>query len=147
MLNNVALVNEANRLFPNTIEQQKVMALVAAVVAVQRIPLPSSEVEDVTAYYESTHRLNVNRILSAINEVVVFDIQYAAEKVRSMYYNRYDQAFPPVLSYNGCINTFLFNRPAISEEETEFLNSGRNKEFIFLLHAAVKQFIDKKLEV
>lgn len=85
----------------------KVIATAIAVALATSQHLPSSEVENASAYYNTQVMPAVTRAVSLFNEVIVFDARSAVDQARQLWQLRYASAFgTPILDYNQEGNFF-----------------------------------------
>lgn len=71
------------------------------------LSLPSSPVDNLTIYYNSQVRLDVEALVSAINEVVILDTQEVRELCFRLYSVRYTMLFPELRVHALCPETAI----------------------------------------
>lgn len=103
----------------------------AAGMAVSRfVNLPSGEVESINMHYVSQTQELVDKLLSAINESVLLDMEMAAKAARGAYFLRYSAAYPKadgsvVLPSEGSYFEKYFTVGAYFDEKTkEYLDKN-----------------------
>lgn len=72
----------------------KAASMALARVLSDKCLLPTSAVEDVTAFHRVTNRINIDQTLSALNEIIPVDTTAVLDYVERFYKFRYHSAFP-----------------------------------------------------
>jgi len=109
--------------------RSRILAAAVAVAISNSLPLPSTEVENVSSEYGHTLSASVARTAAAFNENVVFDLPYALELARALWFVRYTAAHPcskPIYG-SGCgfFETYIGVHLYVSDAVCEFLNEHR----------------------
>jgi hypothetical protein len=79
-------------------DRTRVMTAAVAVAIVTNQHLPSSEVDNAEVYFNTQLMPLVQRLVSAFNEKVVFDVRACIEQVRQLWHLRYSAAFGNILT-------------------------------------------------
>lgn len=134
-MQNIKLIELANRLFSDRSEQQRVVSLALAVILGTEAHLPSEKVEDVSAHYRAVHRITANRAISDVNESILVDIPFVQHLAESIYFARYRYAF-------DCgLDALLKPSTTLSGEDAELLT--KYNQAVTLLSSEIARIVYK----
>ena len=111
-----SFLNRARIGFP---DEGKVIALALARAVVDRLPLPTSPVEDSSIYYTGQAEGLAQELIGNVNEVFVIDTNQALTFTRELWRAKYRILFPqgPLFDSSACqIAAFLGLSSSLSEE-------------------------------
>jgi len=138
-INSIDFSRQANEVASDCRTRGRIVASAIALAVSQALPIPSFEVEDISAHYNTQVFEHARRYLNEINESVVFNTPDAAALTRQLWLMRYSAAFPrfEVLCAGqyGFFDTLMGVGVFVDEGSHCFLND--NKQAVFTLaHAA-----------
>lgn len=107
-------------------DQSRIVAIAAAFAAAAQGTLPSSAVENVTAYYAQSVLPVASMKLSELNESVIFGAKSALEYTLTFWQMRYYAAFPAKFDadYNHRLESFLSRGVSNSLDVSALLCGG-----------------------
>jgi hypothetical protein len=100
---------------------KKVNALSAARAISSMLVVPMAKVENIRGYYNTSSRIDVEKMVSALNEVILLDVEDVLDTVYKLYTYRYETAqggLPPVCFASDCAIEGLFGISRYFDNET-----------------------------